>query len=71
MSGQRVICCPICGREIGVKPHEPGREWTSQQRWLVAKLDRVGISRKVTARLIGVSVGSVAEQVRRGKYGAR
>jgi len=71
MSGQRAIDCPICGREIGVKPHEPGRVWTSQQRWLVNKLDGAGISRKVTARLIGSSVGGVAQQVRRGKYGSR
>jgi hypothetical protein len=51
MSDQRTIDCPICGREVGVPPHVPGR-WSVKQRWLVTKLDAVGFSDKSIGRVM-------------------
>jgi len=59
MSGQREIDCPICGREIGGIPHEPRTRWNAQQKWLVRKLDSLGLPRKVIARTVGGSDSGV------------
>jgi len=53
MSGQRAIDCPICGREIGATPHEPGTKWSPQQRWLVEKLHHIGVQHKLIANVVG------------------
>lgn len=64
----RTLCCPVCGREMGVGPREHGQPWTKQQTWLVMKLDSLGAGRKFIARVVGGTPEAVYEHVwnRRG-----
>lgn len=59
MTVQRVIDCPICGRELAVEPHRPHRPWTPSQSYLVHKLAAVGLPTKAIARVIGATHASV------------
>ena len=50
----RTLCCPICGRELGIAPHGRGKVWTSSQIWLVRKLKR-WMTHKAIGSYFGVS----------------
>jgi hypothetical protein len=46
------IRCPICDGNLGVMPHQSGSRWTDRQRWLVLKLDAIGLTNKMIGRIL-------------------
>lgn len=55
-----MISCPICGREMNVRPRARAELWTRQQVWLVRKLRATGASRKLIARVLGCPPSSIS-----------
>lgn len=68
MSEPRTLCCPICGRELGIPPHEAHMPWTSSQIWLVHKLKR-WMTHKAIGSLFGVGHQAIERLLKNG-YGA-
>lgn len=55
----RTLCCPICGRELGVEPRQRGIPWTPRQHWLLTKMAALGFSRKVMGNVFGIEANTV------------
>ena len=50
---RRVIDCPICGRELGLPPHQPHTRMTAQEMWLVRRMRGIGAPLKMIGRVLG------------------
>jgi hypothetical protein len=55
----RTLCCPVCGRELGIAPIGPREPWSRAYVWLAAKLRVVGLSHKGIARVLCVTPAAV------------
>jgi len=52
----RTLCCPICGREMGIPGHRPQQPWTPQQVAMIRKMWAIGLQHKQIAWLFGPRV---------------
>ncbi len=70
MESARTLCCPICGRELGIVPHERGARLSLQHRWLMHKLRGIGMSAKSIGGVLGLRPGTVAGRVQQDRRAA-
>lgn len=65
----RTIDCPICGREVGVAPHEPTTPLSAKQLWFIGKLRNLGVPKKAVAKMLGMPVSSLGRAIFRMDHG--
>lgn len=66
MSEPNNLCCPVCGRSLGIPPHVPGNKWTARELWW-AKLMAKCMPLKSVASFFGVKIAAMSEALGRRK----
>jgi hypothetical protein len=63
----RTLCCPICGRELGITPHARGTRLSRSHVWLLHKLRDIGMSAKAIGMVLELQGRTVQGRIARAR----